>query len=149
NNAPFYLRRTKESLVTFPDPETGHIKKIFTNREVRTIDFQITAIEFDFYTRLTNYVDDQSLKASRDSSARGRPLGLTMALLQRRFASSLCAVRRSLERMRDRRQKILVDPQAYRQAQIEKELPDNYEELADDEQQEIWERLEEVVISIE
>jgi superfamily II DNA or RNA helicase len=149
NSAPFYLRRTKESLVTFPDPETGHIKKIFTNREVRTIDFQITAMEFDFYIRLTNYVDDQSMKASLDSSARGRALGFTMAMLQRRFASSLYAVRRSLERMRDRRQKILANPQAYRQEQVEKALPDNYEELSDDEQQEIWERLEEVVVSIE
>jgi superfamily II DNA or RNA helicase len=149
NSAPFYLRRTKESLVTFPDPETGHTKKIFTNREVQTIDFQITDIELDFYTRLTNYVEDQSIKASLDSSARGRALGFTMAMLQRRFASSLYAVRRSLERMRDRRQKILADPEGYRQAQLEKELPENYDELPDDEQQEILEKLEGIVVSIE
>src|SRR5580765_7805544 len=30
NSAPFYLRRTKEALVTFPDPDTGKSKKIFT-----------------------------------------------------------------------------------------------------------------------
>src|SRR6266581_4815868 len=41
NSAPFYLRRTKESLVTFPDPVTNQTRKIFTNREVQTIDFQI------------------------------------------------------------------------------------------------------------
>jgi hypothetical protein len=34
--APFYLRRTKEALVTFPDPETGEVRKLFTKREVRT-----------------------------------------------------------------------------------------------------------------
>src|SRR5215470_3363457 len=31
-DAPFYLRRTKEALVTFPDPDTGQVKKLFTNR---------------------------------------------------------------------------------------------------------------------
>jgi hypothetical protein len=40
-----------------------------------------------------------------------------MALLQR-FASSVYAVRRSLERMRDKRQKILADPEKYRKEQI-------------------------------
>jgi superfamily II DNA or RNA helicase len=147
-SAPFYLRRTKESLVTFPDPETGITKKIFTKREVRTIPFRITDIEFDFYRALTNYVDDQSLKASSDSSARGRALGFTMAMLQRRFASSLCALRRSLERMRDRRRKILENPAAYRQAQLEKELPGNFEELPDEDRQEILEKLEETVASL-
>ncbi|HLG63851.1 MAG TPA: helicase-related protein [Ktedonosporobacter sp.] len=149
NSAPFYLRRTKESLVTFPDPETGVTKKIFTNRDVRTIDFQITDVEMDFYLQLTNYVEDQSLKASLDSSARGRALGFTMAMLQRRFASSIYAVRRSLERMCERRQKILADPESYRQAQIEKDLPNNYDELPDNEQQEILEKLEGLVASID
>jgi hypothetical protein len=32
--APFYLRRTKKALVTFPDPDTGEVKKLFTKREV-------------------------------------------------------------------------------------------------------------------
>ena len=30
-SAPFYLRRVKEALVSFPDPETGIIKSLFTN----------------------------------------------------------------------------------------------------------------------
>jgi superfamily II DNA or RNA helicase len=34
HHAPFYLRRTKEALVSFPDPETGEVKKLFTKREV-------------------------------------------------------------------------------------------------------------------
>src|SRR5260370_32222329 len=132
NSAPFYLRRTKESLVTFPDPETNQTRKIFTNREVQTIDFQINDDELGFYQALTDYVEDQSIKASLDASARGRALGFTMAMLQRRFASSLYAVRRSLERMRDRRQKILDDPEAYRQAQMEKQVPEDFDELPED-----------------
>src|SRR5258705_7166183 len=78
NSAPFYLRRTKEALITFPDPETGKSKKIFTKRNVETIGFQVSADELDFYDALTDYVEDQSLKASHDDTARGRALSFTM-----------------------------------------------------------------------
>jgi superfamily II DNA or RNA helicase len=149
NSAPFYLRRTKEALVTFPEPETGIVKKLFTNRKVETIDFQIDADEFDFYDDLTTYVDDQSIKANSDDSARGRALGFTMAMLQRRFASSMYAVRRSLERMRDKRQKILEDPEGYRQEQIAKKIPDDFDELTEVDQQKILGNLEGVVASID
>lgn len=149
NVAPFYLRRTKEALVTFPDPETGQVKKLFTTRKVETIDFQIDDDELDFYDDLTRYVEDQSIKAAEEDSARGRALGFTMAMLQRRFASSVYAVRRSLERMQDKRQKILEDPQSYRQEQIQKKLPENFEELTEEEQQQIMGNLESVVASID
>lgn len=149
NSAPFYLRRTKEALVSFPEVGTGTVKKLFTNRKVETIDFQIDADEFDFYDDLTTYVDDQSIKASTDDSARGRALGFTMAMLQRRFASSVYAVRRSLERMRDKRQRILEDPEAYRQEQINKKIPDDFDELTEAEQQKILGDLEGVVASID
>jgi superfamily II DNA/RNA helicase len=71
-----------------------------------------------------------------------------MAMLQRRFASSVYAVRRSLERMKDRRERILEDPEAYRQGQIEKRLPDDFEELTEEEQQKIIGDLESVVASV-
>jgi SNF2 family DNA or RNA helicase len=149
NVAPFYLRRTKEALVTFPDPQSGEIKKLFTNRKVETIDFQIDEDEYDFYHELTRYVEDQSIKASQDDSARGRALGFTMAMLQRRFASSMYAVRRSLERMKDKREKILENPEGYRQEQIAKKLPDDFEELTESEQQKIIGDLESLVASID
>ncbi|MFP4102840.1 helicase-related protein [Coleofasciculus sp.] len=149
NEAPFYLRRTKEALVTFPDPETGHAKKLFTNRQVETIDFQIDDEELDFYDELTHYVEEQSIKAEQENSARGRTLGFAMAMLQRRFASSLFAVRRSLERMRDKRQRILSDPEGYRRDQINRKLPDDFDELTTAEQQKITDELESVVASID
>lgn len=149
NNAPFYLRRTKEALVTFPHPDTGQVQKLFTKREVQTVEFRIDAEEWDFYDALTHYVEDQSIKAEGDSTARGRALSFTMAMLQRRFASSMYAVRRSLERMRDKRQKILEDPEAYRQEQIAKKVPDDFEDLPDDEQAQIMSDLEGVVASID
>src|SRR5881296_2451799 len=149
HHAPFYLRRTKEALVTFPDPETGAVKKLFTKREVRTASFELDGDEYDFYDALTRYVEDQSIKAAEDESARGRALTFTMAMLQRRFASSVYSVRRSLERMKDKREKILADPEKYRKDQIEDRLPDDFDDLPEDEQMEIEAALEGVVASVD
>jgi hypothetical protein len=106
--APFYVRGVKEALVHFPDPETGAVRTLFTKRKVETIGFAIDDEEWDLYDALTRYVEDQSIKAAATDSARGRAIGFTMAMLQRRFASSTRAVRRSLERMREKRQRVLA-----------------------------------------
>jgi superfamily II DNA or RNA helicase len=147
NEAPFYLRRTKEALVTFPDAATGAVRKLFTKREVRTASFDLDGDELDFYDQLTRYVEDQSIAAQEEETARGRAVGFTMAMLQRRMASTVYAVRRTLERMRDRREKILADPEGYRREQLEARLPDDFDELTEEEQQEIVARLEDVVVS--
>src|SRR6202158_4152807 len=94
HEAPFYLRRVKEALVSFPDPETGIVKALFTKRIVKTSEFAISDEEYDLYDQLTRYVENQSTRAASDNSARGRAVGLTLAMLQRRFASSIYAVRR-------------------------------------------------------
>ncbi|MGO9022454.1 MAG: protein NO VEIN domain-containing protein [Syntrophobacteraceae bacterium] len=147
--APFYLRRIKEALVTFPDPDTGKAKAIFTKRNVKTVDFQIDDDELEFYDMLTKYVEDQSIKASEEDSARGRAMGFIMAMLQRRFASSLYAVRRSLERMKAKREKILADPEKYRNEQIQSKLPDDFDELPEEERDRIWDEMEGVVASVD
>ena len=147
--APFYLRRVKEALVNFPDPETGEVRTLFTKRKVETIGFAIDDEEWELYDALTRYVEDQSIKAAADNSARGRAVGFTMAMLQRRFASSIRAARRSLERMRDKRQRILTNPAAYRQQQIDARLPDDFDDLPEEEQQEIMAQLEDAVISVD
>jgi superfamily II DNA or RNA helicase len=149
HEAPFYLRRIKEALVTFPDPDTGEVRKLFTKREVRSATFDLDGEELDFYDELTRFVEDQSIMAAADDSARGRAVGFTMAMLQRRMASSVYAVRRSLERMRTRREKILADPEAYRQEQIQRRVPDDFEDLDDEEQQQIIDQLEGQVLSID
>jgi hypothetical protein len=145
--APFYLRRTKEALTTFPDPETGHVHRLFTARDVRTAAFDLDGPELEFYDELTRYVEDQSIVASGDDSARGRAVGFTMAMLQRRMASTVYAVRRTLERMKNRRAQILADPEKYRREQVERRLPDDFDELPEEEQQEIIAHLEDIVAS--
>ena len=50
--APFYLRRTKEAMIYFPERQpdnTWVAKKIFTKRIPHTVDFHIDGAEFDLY----------------------------------------------------------------------------------------------------
>jgi superfamily II DNA or RNA helicase len=147
NHAPFYLRRTKEALVSFPDQQTGQVKKLFTKRDVRTASFDLDGEEYEFYDALTRYVEDQSIKATSDDSARGRALTFTMAMLQRRFASSVYAVRRSLERMREKRRKVLDDPRAFVLKQLD--IPDDLDELPEEEREDYLEQIENATISID
>ncbi len=147
NYAPFYLRRTKEALVSFPDPETGQVKKLFTNRTVNTASFDLDGDEYDFYDALTRYVEDQSMKAAQDDSPRSRALTFTMAMLQRRFASSIYAVHRSLERMRDKRKKILEDPREFLRKQMD--IPEDLDELSEEEREEYIEEIENAAISFD
>jgi superfamily II DNA or RNA helicase len=147
NYAPFYLRRTKEALVSFPDPETGHVKKLFTNRTVNTASFDLDGDEYDFYDALTRYVEDQSIKAAQDDSPRSRALTFTMAMLQRRFASSIYAVHRSLERMRDKRKKILEDPREFLRKQMD--IPEDLDDLSEEEREEYIEEIENAAISFD
>ncbi len=99
--APFYLRRTKEAMVYFPELQpdgTWAASKIFTKREPRTVDFQIDGPEFDLYRDVTRYVKVQSARAAaQGDDPRARAVGFRMSLYQRRLASSVYAVRRSLE----------------------------------------------------
>jgi len=125
------------------------VKKLFTKRIVQTVPFQIDSEEYDLYDALSRYVEDQSIKAQAANEITGRAIGFTMAMLQRRLASSVYAARRSLERMRDKRQHILDDPESYREEQIAKKLPEDFDDLADDEQQDILDKLEELVASVD
>ena len=51
--------------------------------------------------------------------------------------------------MKDRREEILKDPEAYRRKRIERRIPDDFDELPEDEQSELLERLEEEVVSVD
>ncbi len=149
NEAPVLPAANQGGPGHLPRPGHREVNKLFTKREVKTVAFDLDGDEFDFYDDLTRYVEDQSIQASAEDSARGRAVGFTMAMLQRRMASSIYAVRRTLERMRERREKILADPEAYRKQQIERRVPDDFDELPEDEQQEIIAQLEDVVASVD
>src|SRR3990167_8981434 len=99
--APFYLRRTKEAMVHFPERQTDGswiARKIFTKRIPHTVDFQIDGAEFDLYRDVTRFVKRESARAAAEGEdPRARAIGFLMSLYQRRLASSTYAMRRSLE----------------------------------------------------
>ena len=99
--APFYLRRTKEAMVYFPErrPDGSWVaEKIFTKRITHTVDFHIDGPEFDLYRAVTRFVKRQSTKAAAEGDdPRARAVGFLMSLYQRRIASSTHALRHSLE----------------------------------------------------
>ena len=99
--APFYLRRTKEAMVYFPERQadgTWTAAPVFTKRIPRTADFAIDGPEFELYQKVTRFVKRQSARAAaQDDDPRARAVGFLMSLYQRRLASSMYAMRRSLE----------------------------------------------------
>ena len=81
--APFYLRRTKEAMVYFPErqPDGSWVaRKLFTKRDPRTADFTIDGDEFDLYRDVTSFVKSQSSRAAAKgddprAACRGLPDG--------------------------------------------------------------------------
>jgi superfamily II DNA or RNA helicase len=151
-HAPFYLRRTKEAMVYFPErqPDGAWVaKKIFTRRIPRSVDFQIDGPEYDLYCEVTRFVKRQSAKAAaQDDNPRARAVGFLMSLYQRRLASSTFAVRRSLEK----RAKRLADALSRAQelaAMAPPVLPDpeELEEMEDFERERVQEMIEAITLA--
>ena len=99
--APFYLRRTKEAMVYFPERQPNgewNARPVFTRRIPQTVDFKIDGAEHELYREITRFVKRQSIRAAQQGDdPRARAVGFLMALYQRRLASSTHAMRRSLE----------------------------------------------------
>jgi len=135
--APFYLRRTKEAMVYFPEktPDDNWIAaKIFTKRIPHSVSFVIDDKEFELYSEITNFVKRQSaLAAERDNDPQARAIGFLMSMYQRRLASSTFAMRHSLQNRINRLEDGLKD--AHKLSKLApSEMPDEEE----------WEEMEEL-----
>jgi len=147
--APFYLRRTKEAMVYFPERQSDGswvARKIFTKRIPHTVDFQMDGTEFDLYLEVTRFVKRQSAKAAaQGDDPRARAVGFLMSLYQRRLASSTHAMRRSLENRARRLEEGLKRAQDLaRTAPPVLPDPEDLEEMEDVER----ERLEDILEAI-
>ena len=113
--APFYLRRTKEAMVYFPERQpdgTWAAKPVFTKRITHTAGFTIEGAELNLYQEITRFVKRQSARAAaHGDDRRARAVGFLMSLYQRRLASSTYAMRRSLENRAKRLQEGLKQAQ--------------------------------------
>jgi len=146
--APFYLRRTKEAMVYFPERVDGEwvAKKVFTKRIPHAVEFQIDGPEFELYKTVTRFVKRQSARAAAaGDDPRARAVGFLMALYQRRLASSTHAVRCSLENRANRLELDLKKAQELaRTAPPTLPDPEELEEM-DEEDRERLERLLEAI----
>ncbi len=149
--APFYLRRTKEAMVYFPERRadgTWAAKPVFTKRITRTAGFAIDGAEFDLYQQVTRFVRRQSVRAAaRGDDRRARAVGFLMSLYQRRLASSTRAMRRSLENRARRLEEGLKQARALvREAPPDLDWED-LEELEDAERERLERILEAVTLA--
>lgn len=150
--APFYLRRTKEAMVYFPERQadgTWIAQKIFTRRIPHTVHFSIDGPEFDLYRDVTRFVKGQSARAAANGDdPRARAVGFLMSLYQRRLASSTYAMRHSLENRVRRLEDGLKRAQDLLQfVPPDLPTPEEMEEMEDTERNRIEEILEAITLS--
>ncbi|GJQ27846.1 MAG: helicase [Phycisphaerae bacterium] len=150
--APFYLRRTKEAMVYFPERQPNGqwiARKIFTKRIPRTVDFQIDDDEYRLYDDVTRFVKRQSVRAAADGEdSRARAVAFLMALYQRRLASSTRAVRCSLENRARRLEVGLKRAQELaRIAPPDLPDPDELEEMEEEDRARLEEMLEAISLA--
>ncbi|MYD88231.1 MAG: DUF3883 domain-containing protein [Acidobacteria bacterium] len=94
--SPYFLRRTKEAMKHFDG------RPLFLPRHVSTAPYEMEEHERQLYDAVTEYVTTGLAKAEQAEQTRRRNVTLALIVLQRRLASSLYAMTRSLERRRDR-----------------------------------------------
>lgn len=95
---PLFLRRLKEDLQDFEG------RPLFPPRHVTTKPYRLNDDEKRLYNAVTEYVEKSYNKAL---AAEKRNVAFALLILQRRLASSVRAVRRSLERRKARLEELL------------------------------------------
>jgi len=150
--APFYLRRTKEAMVYFPERQADGnwmARKLFTKRDTRTAGFMIDGDEFALYRAVTAFVKSQSHRAAaQGDDPRARAVGFLMALYQRRLASSTYAMRHSLEnRVRRLTEGLKRAQDLARSAPLDIPEPDEIAEMEEEERERIEDLLEAITLA--
>lgn len=128
---PLILRRLKEDLKDFDG------RPIFPPRVVETISYNLSNDEKNLYNEVTNYVKTQFNKAL---SKNKRNVTFAMTILQRRLASSIYSIRKSLERRRNRLSDIY---ESWQVMQEDTELDEDY--IEDLEEKDRWELEDDIL----
>jgi superfamily II DNA or RNA helicase len=128
---PLFLRRLKEDLKGFDGTP------LFPPRRVETVRYRLSDDEKLLYNAVTAYVEQNYNKALQKEK---RNVAFALTILQRRLASSIRAVRRSLERRRDRLEEL------YKKGQLLQETGYTDEERLEDlEESQRWRKEEELL----
>ncbi|HOJ31265.1 MAG TPA: helicase-related protein [bacterium] len=127
---PLFLRRLKEDLKDFESVQ------IFPPRNVETTKYSLSDDEKKLYNAVTEYVEQHFNKALEKEK---RNVAFALTILQRRLASSVRAIRKSLERRHRRLTELFQKGQLLSDA----EYDENY--IEDLEEKERWKKEEELL----
>lgn len=124
---PWALRRLKEDLKDMDG------QRLFPDRHAVTVPFKLNADEFSLYKAVTAYINEfiPQQQGQRKTSA-----ALARTVLQRRLASSACAIHESLKRRLQKQQNLLEELEGLTPAQRSKRLAALQGRLVDSEQDE-------------
>ncbi len=141
----FFLRRLKEEMVDWDG------QALFKNRHTKTTGYKLTPEEKTLYDEVTRYVRSKRKEAK---AKKNRNVELTLMVMQRRLASSLYAITRTLDRRLQALTEVLLilrDPsrsEAEKKRLFRRELDPSdprditeYEDLADEERERIDQRI--------
>ena len=134
---PLFIRRIKEDLTDFDG------KPLFLPRNVATVNFKLSDEEMYLYNDVSKYVKEEYNKATKDE--KNRNVTFALIILQRRLASSVYALLKSLERRKQRLEDVFKTVRNSGEDQAEG-VPDldEIEELSEEERwkfEEKWETL--------
>ncbi len=128
---PLFIRRVKEELRDFDG------KPIFPRRYTHTHSFNLSDAEMELYNEISRYITEQYNRAIATDR---RAHAFAMMLLQRRMASSIYAVMRSLMRKRDRCIQLMENIESLSMREVSGDYSDlpsvDYSDL---EERRIWE----------
>lgn len=127
---PLFLRRLKEDLKGFDN------SPLFPPRKVETLKYRLSDAEKMLYNAVTEYVEKNFNKALQKEK---RNVAFALTILQRRLASSVRAVRKSLERRCRRLEEL------YEKGQFLQEIAYTEEYLEDLEESQRWQKEEELL----
>ncbi len=136
---PLFIRRVKEDMKDFEG------KPLFLPRHVSTVPFNLgknSPKEKNLYNKLSEYVKNQYNKAL--SANKKRNIGFAIVILQRRFASSIFALWRSLDRRRIKLEDILQRSESGQHVEEKVFDFDEIEDLSEEDrwkEEEMWETL--------
>jgi superfamily II DNA or RNA helicase len=127
SDCPWALRRLKEDLRDMDG------QRLFPDRHAITVPFMLNADEFALYKSVTAYINQY---IPQQQGQRRTSAALARTVLQRRLASSACAIHESLKRRLKKQQDLLEELEGLSPAQRARRLAVLQGRLADAEQEE-------------
>ena len=139
-------RLTKEELLKFDG------RPLFPERRARTVKYQLSPLEAELYSAVTEYVRSEMNRVQRFAEQDGKKrnnVGFALQILQRRLASSPAAIYQSLKRRRERLENDLGEARLAKRAgrevlrseAVNDEVLSNIDEFGQDEIDDLEDRI--------